>query len=51
MTGINVEDMLAAAEADTPETRHLKQAEKSLDQAASIASTGFEARYWHPASH
>jgi len=40
VTDINVEDMLAAAEADTPETRHLKQAEKSLDRAASIASTG-----------
>lgn len=40
VTDINVEDMLAAAEADTPETRHLKQAEKSLDRAASVASTG-----------
>ncbi|MGB0412883.1 MAG: GYF domain-containing protein [Coraliomargarita sp.] len=40
VTDINVEDMLAAAEADTPETRHLKQAKKSLNQAAAIASTG-----------
>ena len=40
VTEINVEDMLAAAEADTPETRHLKQAKKSLNQAAAIASTG-----------
>ncbi len=39
-TDINVVDMLAAAEADTPETRHLKHAEKSLNRAASIASTG-----------
>ncbi len=40
ITDINVEDMLAAAEADTPETRHLKQAEKSLNRAATIAGTG-----------
>lgn len=40
VTDINVEDMLAAAEADTPETRHLKKSKKSLNQAAAIASTG-----------
>ncbi len=36
---IRVNDMLAAAEADTEETRHLKKKRKSLEKAASIATT------------
>lgn len=37
-TGISVEDMLKAAEADTEETRHLKKSKKSFEQAVAVAS-------------
>ncbi|MEO0510213.1 MAG: GYF domain-containing protein [Verrucomicrobiota bacterium] len=36
--GINVEDMLKAAEADTKETRHLRQSQKSFERAVALAS-------------
>ena len=36
--GINVEDMLKAAEADTEETRHLKRSQKSFERAVALAS-------------
>ncbi len=35
--GIEVEDMLKAAEADTKETRHLKQRQKSFEKAVELA--------------
>lgn len=38
--GLNVEEMLAAAEGDTRETKHKKALEKSKDKAASIATAG-----------
>lgn len=38
VTGINVQDMLKAAEADTKETRHLKKSQKSFEQAVALAS-------------
>ncbi|HKK18233.1 MAG TPA: GYF domain-containing protein [Opitutales bacterium] len=37
-TGINVENMLKAAEADTDETRHLKRSQKSFERAVALAS-------------
>jgi len=37
-TGIKVEDMLKAAEADTEETRHLKRSQKSFEKAVALAS-------------
>ncbi|PXA03217.1 hypothetical protein DDZ13_13420 [Coraliomargarita sinensis] len=36
--GISVENMLKAAEADTEETRHLKQSQKSFERAVALAS-------------
>jgi hypothetical protein len=36
--GINVENMLKAAEADTRETRHLKRSQKSFERAVALAS-------------
>lgn len=36
--GINVEDMLKAAEADTEETRHLKKSQKSFERAVALSS-------------
>lgn len=39
-SGINVEQMLAAAEGDTQETKHKTALKKSKDRAASIASAG-----------
>lgn len=36
--GINVENMLKAAEADTEETRHLKSSQKSFERAVALAS-------------
>lgn len=39
-SGLNVEDMLAAAEGDTEETRHLKKKQKSFEKAAALASSG-----------
>ncbi len=38
--GLNVEAMLAAAEADTEETRYLKQQDKSFEKAAGLSSQG-----------
>ena len=38
--GLNVEAMLAAAEADTEETRHLKKQDESLQKAAAFSSQG-----------
>lgn len=38
LTGLNVEDMLKAAEADTKETRHLKKSQKSFEKAVALAS-------------
>jgi hypothetical protein len=38
--GLNVEEMLAAAEADTEETRHLKEQDESLQKAAALSSPG-----------
>ncbi|CAA6680139.1 MULTISPECIES: DUF4339 domain-containing protein [unclassified Lentimonas] len=37
--GLNVTDMLAAAERDTDETRHLKKKEESLHKAAALSTT------------
>ena len=37
--GIDVNDMLAAAERDTPETRHLKKKEESFHKAAAVSTT------------
>jgi len=39
-SGLNVQEMLAAAEGDTEETRHLKKQQKSFEKAASLASSG-----------
>lgn len=39
-SGINVEQLLAAAEGDTDDTKHSKALKKSKDKAASIASAG-----------
>jgi hypothetical protein len=38
--GLNVEAMLAAAEADTEETRYLKQQDQSFEKAAGLSSPG-----------
>ena len=38
--GLNVEAMLAAAEADTEETRYLKQQDQSFEKAAELSSQG-----------
>ena len=37
-SGLNVQDMLKAAEADTEETRHLKRSQKSFERAVALAS-------------
>lgn len=37
-SGIKVEDMLKAAEADTAETRHLKRSQKSFERAVGVAA-------------
>lgn len=37
-SGISVENMLKAAEADTEETRHLKRSQKSFERAVALAS-------------
>lgn len=37
-SGLNIENMLKAAEADTKETRHLKRSQKSFERAVALAS-------------
>ena len=39
-SGLNVADMLAAAEGQTDETRHLKKKQESFEKAAGLASSG-----------
>jgi hypothetical protein len=38
--GLNVQDMLAAAEGNTEETRHVKKQQNSFEKAVSLASSG-----------